>query len=135
MMKLDFKDITEEMFNRQFPDEEACYAWLAAMKWEAEGFRCRKCGHDNSCHGKKPHSKRCTRCKTEESATAHTPFHRCRIPIREAFRIAWLCCNQPGVSSYALSREMEIRQMTCWKFKTKMLNCLPVTDGKNSESA
>jgi len=34
-------------FQRQFPDEAACAAWLAAGRWP-EGFRCPVCGHDHA---------------------------------------------------------------------------------------
>jgi len=102
-----------------FADEEACLALLAEEKWR-NGFVCRKCGHDNFCHGKKPFSRRCTRCKTEESATAHTAFHRCKIPLVEAFQIAFVICSNPEISTYEISRMTEIRQMTCWKFKSKI---------------
>ncbi len=122
-MKLSFQGITIEDFERIFGDDAGCLRWLADKKW-AEGFTCRKCGHHNYCAGRRPYSRRCTRCKREESATAHTPFHRCRIPIREAFRIAWICCHTPSVSSASLSKELDIRQMTCWKFKKRLLECM-----------
>jgi hypothetical protein len=36
----------------------------------------------------------------------------------------YLVCNKPGISSYELSRLLETRQMTCWKFKKKLTECL-----------
>jgi len=125
-MKLTFSNITQLEFDRIFPDDTACLTYLADQKW-SDGFVCRKCGHDNYCKGKSLHSRRCTRCKSEESATAHTPFHRCRIPLREAFRMAWICCNSPSISTASLSKTLDRRQMTCWKFKKKILNCLENT--------
>jgi hypothetical protein len=133
MIKPDFSGLSAEEFDAKFPDDTACYAYLAELKWGKEGFVCRKCGHIHHCHGKRPSSRRCTRCKAEESATVGTPFHRCRIPLKEAFRIAWRCCNEPAVSSHALSRELEMRQMTCWKFKTRILDCLQADDLKKRE--
>jgi len=122
-MRLLFDDITEKDFELLFADDESCMAWLASKKWD-KGFVCRKCGHHNHCPGKRPYSRRCTRCKREESATAHTPFHHCRIPLRDAFRMAWLCCHSPAISAAHLSRELDIRQMTCWKFKKKIQQCM-----------
>ncbi len=119
-MKIAFQNITSTAFDGRFPDDEACLAYLSAEKWD-NGFVCRKCGHQHYCKGKKPFSRRCTRCKTEESATAHTPFHRCRISLREAFRIGWYCCNTPGITSGSISEALGIRQMTCWKFKKKLM--------------
>jgi hypothetical protein len=103
--------------------ELAILQLLAEYKW-ANGFVCRKCGHEHFCVGKKPYSRRCTRCKTEESATAHTVFHRCRIPLTEAVKLAETVCKQPDISSYEISRIFEKRQMTCWKFKTRIMECL-----------
>jgi hypothetical protein len=96
---------------------------LAAYKWR-DGFSCRKCGHDHYCKGKKPFSRRCTKCKSEESATSHTIFHRCKIPLTDAVRLAEMVCKQPDVSSYEISRVFDKRQMTCWKFKTRITECL-----------
>jgi two-component system, sensor histidine kinase LadS len=110
-------------FTEKFSQEDQCLAFLADVKW-ASGYICRKCGHVNFCRGKTPHSRRCTRCKHEESATAHTIFHRCHIPITEAFRMVYMVCSDPKVSSYEISRQTEIRQMTCWKLKSKLMECL-----------
>lgn len=110
-----------------FGDEFSCLKFLAEEKW-ANGFECRKCGHTNYCQGKKPYSRRCTRCKSEESATAHTVFHRCKIPLVEAFEMARLVCSDPAVSTYEISRKSDIRQMTCWKFKSKIQECLSKPD-------
>ena len=103
--------------------EEACLALIADQKW-ASGFTCRHCGNTNYCKGRTPYSRRCTRCKHEESATAHTIFHRCRIHLPEAFRIMHMVCNEPAISSYELARQMTIRQMTCWKLKNKLMECV-----------
>lgn len=123
MVDIYFGAINVKQFDEQFADESACLSYLADLKW-AEGYKCRKCGHERFCRGRKPFSRRCTRCKTEESATAHTTFHRCRIYLPYAFKIAWYCCFNPSITTKELSDEFNIRQMTCWKFKKKILNCL-----------
>ena len=109
-------------FRLVFTDEYSCLSLLADLKWE-EGFICKKCGHDNSCKGKGLLSKRCTKCKSEESVTAHTLFHRCKIPLNKAFEIAYMACNYPAISSYEISRKSEMRHMTCYKFQKKIQNC------------
>jgi hypothetical protein len=106
-----------------FDSEEACLKLISDQKW-AEGYTCRKCGNTNFCKGKTPYSRRCTRCKHDESATSHTIFHRCHIPLKEAFRVISLVCSDPGISTYELSRKMELRQMTCWKLKSKLMECI-----------
>lgn len=96
---------------------------LSEQKWK-KGYVCLKCGNSNYCKGKKTYSRRCTKCKYEESATAHTIFHHCKIPLNEAFTLASIVCCNPKTSTYEISRQFEIRQMTCWKFKTHMMECL-----------
>jgi hypothetical protein len=44
--------------------------------------------------------------------------------LTEAFRLLYSICNQPGISSYKLSEQHELRQMTCWKFKKKIEQCM-----------
>jgi hypothetical protein len=122
-MKELFNAMTESEFNENFGRDEDCLAFLSRAKW-GETFTCRKCGHHNYCHGKTLYSRRCTSCKHEESATSHTLFHHCRIPLHDAFHIAYLVCRQPDISTYELSRILGPRQMTCWKFKSKVMACL-----------
>ena len=110
-------------FEKKFPSEEACLKVLAEDKWR-EGYVCRNCGNNNYCKGKTPYSRRCTRCKHEESAVAHTVLHHCKIPLNKAFLIAFLVCNKSDISSHEISRQIDIRQMTCWKFKRKILDCI-----------
>lgn len=123
-----FEAIDFPEFSKRFSDTEQCLSVIAGEKWR-DGFVCRKCGNTNYCRGKTPYSRRCTRCKTDESATAHTIFHRCRIPITDAFEIAYMVCGSPKISSYELSRRLETRQMTCWKFKKKIMECLEQGSG------
>lgn len=119
----------EMILNEELPqDEESRYfKLLADCKW-SNGFACKKCGNTNYCKGKKPYSRRCTRCKSEESATAHTIFHRCKMPLSDAIALAKIVCEQPSISTYELSRQLEMRQMTCWKFKAKVMECLESPD-------
>ncbi|MEI6682743.1 MAG: IS1595 family transposase [Bacteroidota bacterium] len=117
------KQIDLETLEKKFSSLEDCLQFVADKKWE-NGFACKKCGHTNFCKGKTPHARRCTRCKHEESATANTIFHRCHIPLTEAFRIVYMVCHDPGISTYEISRQVELRQMTCWKLKSKLMECL-----------
>ena len=114
----------EELFN----SEEKCYEFLADLKW-SNGFTCRKCGNTNYCPGKTPFSRRCTRCKTEESPAAGTIFHNCKFPISKAFYIAYsVCKGQEDISTYEFARRLSLRQMTCWNFKTKILKAIRQMD-------
>lgn len=120
-MKTDL-DYKLKNFRQRFPDEESCLSLISDYKWK-EGFVCNKCGNTNYCKGKSPLSRRCTRCKKEESVTANTVFHRCKIPLNKAFEIVFTMCHAPAISSYKISSQLEMRHMTCYSFQKKMLNC------------
>jgi two-component system, sensor histidine kinase LadS len=123
-----FKQLKIEEVAQLYKDEDSCLGFLARVKW-AEGFVCRKCGHTNFCDGNTPFSRRCTRCKTQESATAHTTFHRCKVPLPYAFQIAWYSCHHPEMSLQELSEKMQIRLMTVWKLRSKIKECIECESG------
>lgn len=127
------EDLTEEQLDELFKSNEKCLEFLAELKW-ADGFVCRKCGNTNYCHGKTPHARRCTKCKTEESATTGTIFHHCKFDISKAFFIAYsVCKGKEDISSYELARRLSLRQMTCWKFKDKLRKAVEAS-GELSEN-
>ncbi|MEI7523505.1 MAG: transposase [Mariniphaga sp.] len=122
------KDISESEIKELFMSDEKCLEFLANLKW-TDGYSCRKCGNENSCSGKSPFSRRCTKCKAEESATSGTIFHHCRFPIHKAFFIAYnVCKGKEEISSYEFARRLALRQMTCWNFKTKIQSALNSMD-------
>ena len=122
------KNISEETVEALFVSDEKCMEFLADLKW-ADGFTCRKCGNTNYCAGKSPYSRRCTKCKSEESATSGTIFHNCKFPIHKAFIIAYnVCKGKEDVSTYEFARRLALRQMTCWNFKTKIQSALKSMD-------
>ena len=114
------KEIPEDYLQELFSNDESCYRFLADIKW-GNGYLCRKCGNDNYCEGKTPYSRRCTRCKTEESASAGTIFHNCKFPLHKAFYIAYnVCRGNEELSTYEFARKLSLRQMTCWNFRKKI---------------
>jgi len=116
--------LSPEQLREMFRSDEKCYEFLATLKW-ADGFVCRKCGNTNSCPGKEPYSRRCTKCKTKETATNGTIFHGVKFPISKAFYIAYnVCKGKENISTYEFGRRLSLRQMTCWNFKTKIKHAL-----------
>ena len=131
-----FKEsLSTELANQLFNDNEKALKFIADAKWE-DGFVCRKCGHTNYCEGKSPSARRCTRCKTEESATAHTLFHNIKFPINKAFYIAYnVCVEGKEFSSYDYSDKLELNQMTCWKFRKRIKECVMRYSSKKGKVA
>jgi hypothetical protein len=121
-------DLDQQKLEELFQSDEKCYNFLSELKW-SNGFICRKCGNTNYCPGKTSHSRRCTKCKTEESAAAGTIFHNCKFPISKAFYIAYnVCKGKEEISTYEFARRLSLRQMTCWNFKTKIQHALQEMD-------
>lgn len=110
-------------FRQLFSTQDECLEILAHAKW-ADGFVCRNCGNEKYCRGSSSFSRRCTRCKKDESATAHTVFHHCRIDLPRAFEIAYMVCGSPAIPASEISQVLETRHMTCLNFKKRILNCL-----------
>jgi hypothetical protein len=118
------EDLTKAELEVLFQSDEKCLEFIAMLKWD-EGFTCRKCGNTNYCIGKTPFSRRCTKCKSEESATAGTIFHNCKFPVSKAFYIAFnVCKGNEEISTYEYARRLSLRQMTCWNFRTKIRSSL-----------
>ena len=122
------KELTREKLDELFSSDEKCFEFLAELKW-SNGFTCKKCGNTNYCEGKTPHSRRCTKCKSEESASSGTIFHNCKFPVSKAFYIAYnVCKGKEDISTYEFARRLSLRQMTCWNFKTKIRHAVEGMD-------
>lgn len=120
-MEKRFKSLSIFDFQKMFPDDDACYEYLSEMKWEG-GFVCPKCGHTNFCNAVRKYDKQCTSCHHISSPTSGTLFHKVKFPILKAFYIVYyVSTNRKGISSTELSRKLELRQKTCWLFKSKVM--------------
>lgn len=115
-----FVGVNSIKFNQQFKDDLSCYEYLASIKWDA-GYKCKKCGYEKYCEGRKPFSRRCIKCSYDESPTAGTMFDKCKFSLLIAFHVAFkISTKKKGMSSLELSKEFELRQKTCWEFKWKI---------------
>lgn len=123
-----FGQLSPDTFKEAFGSQDQCLSILANAKW-ANGFVCRHCGNERYCQGRTLFSRRCTRCKRDESATAHTLFHHCRMDLPKAFEMAYLVCGSPVMPASTISQAMETRHMTCLNFKKRILQCLQSEDG------
>jgi hypothetical protein len=124
MGKIFSDSLSQKQLKEMFHNDEKCLEFLANLKWK-DGFICKNCGNTNSCPGKEPFSRRCTRCKHKETATNGTIFHGVKFPLSKAFYIAYnVCKGKEEISTYEFARRLALRQMTCWNFKTKIKNAL-----------
>ena len=108
-------------FIKYFPDDKSCLEYIANIKWADDKFCCKKWGHANYCKGKQFFSRRCTKCKYDESPTSGTMFNKLGFEPLRAFHILYaLSIRKKGISSYEIESEFSISQETCWKFRNKV---------------
>ena len=125
------KEVAFEDFVKIYPHRETCLKFLADIKWK-DGFVCKRCGNDKYGKGKAFLSRRCTRCRYEESPTTDTLLHKCKIDLVQAFYAISLIYYKKGdITSQKLSEILEIRQATCWAFMQKVLQAMK--EKKNSQ--
>ncbi len=117
-------EVDFEEFSKIYPDRDSCLKYIAELK-SAGQYNCRKCGNNHFLLGRSPFSRRCTKCRYEESVTAYTIFQNSRIPITKAFYMIFLIYSSKGkISSHKLSEILVIRQSTCWAFSSRIKKLL-----------
>ena len=83
-----FEGISIHDFRKQFSTDEDCISYLADLKW-GNGYKCVKCGHEGYYKGRQWFYRRCSKCMYDESVTAGTTFHKCKLGLLRAFEIAF----------------------------------------------
>jgi transposase-like protein len=106
-------------FVKELPDDNACNAYLAKIKWQ-DGFKCVKCGHTKGCE-KSGYKFHCYGCNHVESATANTLFHKVKFGLQKAFCVVFeMSTSSKSVSSIQMGKRFDIRQGTAWYFMQKV---------------
>ena len=111
---------TIEEFEHRFSSEDACRAYLEAVRWPA-GFRC------PACNGKSVAIVRrglypCRGCRHQTSVTAGTIFQDTRKPLQMWFRAMWYVTSQKnGASALGLQRVLGLGSYeTAWTWLHKL---------------
>ncbi|MBE7653886.1 IS1595 family transposase [Tenacibaculum finnmarkense] len=106
-------------FIKKLPNDEACKAYLAKIKWQ-DGFICSKCSHTKGCE-KAGYNYHCYSCHHVESATANTLFHKVKFGLQKAFCVVFeMSTSSKSVSSIQMGKRFSIRQGTAWSFMRKV---------------
>jgi len=118
--------------DRYNKDECEAYEEIARYKW-ADDFTCRKCGNVKYFEGKTPFSRRCSKCKTDESATAGTVFDKLRMPLPVALYILReIIKSDTWLKSTLLTKALEdswhvkLRQQTIWDFLHRLYSAIKI---------
>jgi transposase-like protein len=95
-------------FQRLFPDEAACAAYLEHARWR-KGFMCYHCGVADEPYrfAKRPGVLRCRHCGRDTSLTAGTVMERTHMPLSVWFWATYLITSQtPGMSAVQFQRQL-----------------------------
>jgi transposase-like protein len=95
-------------FQRLFPDDTACAAYLAAIRWRT-GFVCGWCGQTGEPFRfqNRPGVLRCRKCRKDNALTAGTVMERTHTPLSVWFWGAYLVATHtPGISAIQFQRQL-----------------------------
>ena len=89
-----------------FPDEEACAAYLAILRWPA-GFVCPACGSSRGwALATKAYTHECADCRKQTSVTAGTVMHGSKLALIAWFWAAYLMATHSnGISALQLQKQ------------------------------
>jgi predicted RNA-binding Zn-ribbon protein involved in translation (DUF1610 family) len=106
-------------FQRRFPDDAACAAYLAETRWP-EGFVCPSCGHDKAWRLKtKANTYECSQCHRQTSVTAGTVMHGSKLALGVWFWAAYLMAtHSKGISALQVQSQLGLGS-----YKTAWLLC------------
>ena len=108
---------------RRFPDHEACIEHLEELRWGDEP-QCPYCGSFHVARkGEVDRIGRwnCHDCKSSFNVLAKTIFQKTRVPLQKWFLAISLTINaKKSISSYQLSRDLDINQKTAWYMLTRI---------------
>ena len=117
------QQLTAAQFERMFPDEDACCAYLVGRRWP-DGVNCPRCGAVNPHKlPNKPWNWQCYQCAPETSYRfshiAGTIFENTNKPLRDWFRVGHLMLtSKKGMSALQIMRFMGFGS-----YKTAWLMC------------
>src|ERR1035437_7478764 len=98
-------------FQRVFPSDAACAAYLEKLRWP-DGFTCPKCGSAGGPYSFPKRSSvllRCRGCQANVSPTAVTVMQASHMPLSTWFWGAYLVTTQtPGQSAVQFQRQLGI---------------------------
>jgi transposase-like protein len=120
--------LTIQEFRKRFKTEEDCINYLIDVKW-GKGYKCKKCDHDQYGKGRLWFYRRCKQCGYDESVTANTMYHKCKLGLLRAFEIGFrLSVKKKGMSTCELAKEFGCQQMSAWLLKAKYQNAMKSSD-------
>jgi hypothetical protein len=118
--------VTFGQFQDWFATDEACFDYLAKLRWPA-GFVCPVCA-GRSFWRTSSKLWMCQNCSRRTSVTAGTIFEGTRSPLRTWFAAVWFAMAQKnGVSALGLQRVLGLKSYeTAWAWMHKLRRAMVV---------
>ena len=113
-------------FVEMFPDEAACEAYLAKLRWP-QGFVCPACGNNLVPRQSSRGRLICPLCRRRTTVSAGTIFDKTRTPLTTWFEAAWhVCTAKNGMSAKTLERTLGTKYRVAWtllhRFRVAMVD-------------
>ncbi len=128
------QQMTIPQFEKMFPNEEACSAYLVARRWP-DGVRCPRCGKIEKVHAvaTMPFKWQCYSCSPESgyrfSEITGTIFENTNKDLRDWFRVIhMMMTSKKGVSALQIQRVMGFGS-----YKTAHYMCMRIRAGLMDE--
>jgi transposase-like zinc ribbon protein len=100
------KGLSDDAFERLYPDEEACRKAWFAWRWP-EGFKCPRCAASEYCEIRERQLLQCRHCRYQTSLIAGTILQGTKLPMRVWFRAMHLLAQgKKGLSNIELGRRL-----------------------------
>ena len=108
-------------FQKEFPDEPCCAAFLSSRRWP-DGFVCPACGKRRAVALKsRPRLLECLDCGRQTSLTAGTAMHRSKLPLTTWFWAAHvMSTHSNGMSARQLEDQLGVTYKTAWLLAQKL---------------
>lgn len=101
-------------FVETFPDDDACLAYLEALRW-ADGFVCPRCTASVEPWRQSRGRLVCSECRHQASITAGTILDKTRTPLTTWFEAAWhVTTAKNGLSAKTLERTLGTSYRVAW---------------------
>ncbi len=113
-------------FVEMFPDDTACAAFLARLRWP-EGFICPACKTASTPWNESRGRLACPICRHQTSVSAGTIFDKTRTSLTTWFEAAWhVTTAKNGMSAKTLERTLGTSYRVAWtmlqRFRVAMVN-------------
>src|SRR5258706_2595423 len=118
------KGLSDDAFERLYPDEEACRRAWFAWRWP-EGFKCPRCTATKYCEIRERQLLQCAHCRYQTSLIAGTILQGTKLPMRVWFRAMHLLAQgKKGLSNVELGRRLGISTNAAWRVQHKLMQAM-----------